>query len=142
MSTSGFVSHIGHVIDAKNQALERAAEIIGGMAESYAKQYLTEQHAVDTGLLRNSITHGVNGGHTSISTYKADVGDGSGTYDGDLPTGGAKKGTVVIVGTNVEYAPHVELGTVKMTARPYLHPAIEDHLDEYKEVIETELQGR
>lgn len=142
MATSGVTDNTSAIKNAKDQALARAAEIIGGMAESYAKQYLTEQHAVDTGLLRNSITHGVNGGHTSISTYKADVGDGSGTYDGDLPTGGAKKGTVVIVGTNVEYAPHIELGTVKMAARPYLHPAIEDHLDEYKEVIETELQGR
>lgn len=30
-----------------------------------------------------------------------------------------------IVGTNVEYAPYVEFGTVKMTAQPYLRPAFD-----------------
>ena len=134
-----FKSNLGMVIKATDEQLARAAEIIGGMAESYAKQNLTDNKSVITGLLRNSITHGVNGGHTSISAYKADVGDGSGTYDGDFSTGGAKKGTVVIVGTNVEYAPWVELGTTKRKAKPYLQPAIESHLDEYREVIKTEL---
>lgn len=31
----------------------------------------------------------------------------------------------VDVGTNVEYAPYVELGTSRMSARPYLRPALE-----------------
>lgn len=31
----------------------------------------------------------------------------------------------VDVGTNVEYAPYVELGTRRMAARPYLRPALE-----------------
>jgi len=30
-----------------------------------------------------------------------------------------------VVGTNVEYAPYVELGTYKMAPRPYLGPAAE-----------------
>lgn len=132
-----FKSNLGMAIKATDEQLARAAEIIGGMAESYAKQACP----VKTGLLRNSITHGVNGGHTSISAYKADVGDGSGTYNGDFSTGGAKKGTVVIIGTNVEYAPVVELGGNggKRKPKPYLRPAIEGHLDEYREVIKTEL---
>ncbi len=29
-----------------------------------------------------------------------------------------------VVGTNVKYAPYVELGTRKMAARPYLRPAL------------------
>ena len=29
------------------------------------------------------------------------------------------------VGTNVEYAPYVEYGTVKMAAQPYLRPALD-----------------
>lgn len=29
-----------------------------------------------------------------------------------------------VVGTNVEYAPHVELGTSKMAARPYLRTGL------------------
>lgn len=45
-----------------------------------------------------------------------------------------------IVGTNVEYAPYVELGTRKMRAQPYLRPSIENHLEEYKKILENELQ--
>lgn len=35
------------------------------------------------------------------------------------------RGLVATVGTNVEYAPHVELGTRKQPAQPYLRPALE-----------------
>ena len=45
----------------------------------------------------------------------------------------------VYVGTNVEYAPYVELGTSKMAKRPYLKPAIEDHIEYYKQIISDEL---
>ena len=41
-----------------------------------------------------------------------------------------------VIGTNVEYAPFVELGTVKMKARPYLRPAAENHTAEYKAIVE------
>ncbi len=37
------------------------------------------------------------------------------------------------VGSNVEYAPHLELGTSKMSARPYLRPALE--------AVQQELKG-
>lgn len=46
----------------------------------------------------------------------------------------------VYIGTNVEYAPYVEMGTVNMDARPYLKPAIVDHIQEYKDKIEQELK--
>lgn len=45
-----------------------------------------------------------------------------------------------VIGTNVEYAPYVELGTVKQKAQPYLRPAIEDHIAEYQSVLEQELR--
>ena len=45
------------------------------------------------------------------------------------------------VGTNVEYAPYVELGTYKMAERPFIKPAVEEHLDEYKAIFERILQG-
>jgi len=32
------------------------------------------------------------------------------------------------VGTGVHYAPHVEFGTVKMGAQPYLRPAVQKNL--------------
>lgn len=53
---------------------------------------------VDTGRLRSSITN--------------EIGE-----DGD--------GLVATIGTNVEYAPYVELGTSKMAAQPFLLPALE-----------------
>lgn len=44
------------------------------------------------------------------------------------------------VGTNVEYAPYVEMGTKSTKAQPYLKPAIADHIQEYKNTIEQELK--
>ena len=46
----------------------------------------------------------------------------------------------VHVGTNVEYAPFVELGTSKMAAKPYLGPSITDHIGEYESIVESELK--
>lgn len=45
-----------------------------------------------------------------------------------------------VIGTNVEYAPYVELGTRKMTARPFLRPAAENHSDEYMKIFEQEMK--
>ena len=54
----------------------------------------------------------------------------------DGRVGGRLKGSInwereglesVIVGSPVEYAPYVEMGTYKMTERPFLQPAIEDN---------------
>ena len=101
-----FVSHRNAVQSGMHGATDRALEIIGGKAESYAKALCP----VDTGRLRNSITHQ--------------------QYDKDTE----------IIGTNVEYAPYVELGTHRMAARPYLRPAAEEHGDEYKQVIINELR--
>lgn len=53
---------------------------------------------VDTGRLRSSITNEIG-------------------QDGE--------GLVAVIGTNVEYAPYVELGTSKMAAQPFLLPALE-----------------
>lgn len=116
-------------LKALELAKVRALEIIGGKIESYAKGLVP----VDTGALRNSITHAV---------------------DGDS----------VIAGSAILYAPYVELGTGKeyspppewmeanaprgagiikasQKARPYLRPAVENHLDEYKQVMENELKN-
>lgn len=95
--------------NAMFEEIDKAMKTIGIKAEGYAKKNLTDKGAVDTGRLRNSVTH---------------------TND---------KNTVYI-GTNVEYAPYIEMGTSKMDARPYLGPAITEHADEYKEIIENELK--
>ena len=44
------------------------------------------------------------------------------------------------IGTNVEYAPYVELGTYRMEPRPFLRRAIDSYRDEYKGIIEQGLK--
>ena len=44
------------------------------------------------------------------------------------------------IGTNVEYAAYVELGTQKTKAQPYLRPAVEDHGTQYRQLAEQHLK--
>lgn len=101
-------SHKQEAIDLKNEAVARALEKIGLVAERYAKGYAP----VDTGRLRNSISHEV-----------------------------APDEEAVYIGTNVEYAPYQEFGTRYQSGTPFLRPALERHLDEYKEIAKTELKS-
>lgn len=52
--------------------------------------------------------------------------------------------STMYVGTNVEYAPYQEFGTSKMKAtnggKGYLRPAVQDHLSEYKHIVQNELK--
>lgn len=88
------------------RAMDRALEEIGMVAEGYAKRLCP----VDTGRLRNSITH---------------VRDGDSAY----------------IGTNVEYGPYVELGTSVSDAQPFLRPAAQDHADQYRRILKSQLGG-
>lgn len=101
-------SHIGEFKDALPKQIEQALIAIGLNAESHAK----EECPVDTGRLRNSITHEVD-----MSEQAA------------------------IIGSNVEYAAYVELGTSKQKPQPYLRPAAENHADEYKRIVESALKS-
>ena len=47
----------------------------------------------------------------------------------------------VIIGSNVEYAAYVEMGSSRMRPRPYLKPAIEGHKKEFEEILENNLTG-
>ena len=95
-------------IKAKDEAVARALEKMGLVAERYAKEYAP----VDTGRLRNSISHE------------------------SAPDEGA-----VYIGSNVEYAPYQEFGTRYQSGTPFLRPAVENHLDEYKAIVESELKS-
>ena len=99
-------SYKRQVFEAEDKAKARALEICGGLAEGYAKRLCP----VDTGNLRNSITHEQMDENTEV------------------------------IGTSVKYAPYVELGTRKMRAQPYLRPAVENHREQYRRVIERELK--
>lgn len=47
----------------------------------------------------------------------------------------------VIIGSGVEYAEYLELGTSKMKARPTLKPTIEDYRESYRRIIEQEMKN-
>lgn len=51
--------HSPEVLAALENAVQRWAMAVGEKASTYAKDKLTEQGAVDTGRLRNSITYSI-----------------------------------------------------------------------------------
>ncbi len=53
----------------------------------------------------------------------------------------ARDDNAAYIGTNVEYAPYVELGTSRMDARPFLRPAASEHSDEYESIVKSALTG-
>lgn len=101
-----FVDHSEEIKRALTEAEHRALEKVGMFVESEAQ----ENAPVDTGNLRNSITHEV-------------------------------EGRFAVIGTPVEYGPHVELGTSRSKAQPYLRPAIEENRDTIKKIITDELKN-
>ena len=53
----------------------------------------------------------------------------------------AVDGEAAYIGTNVEYAPYLELGTKKITAHHYLKRAATEHKDEYKNLTAQAIQS-
>ena len=77
-----------------------------------AERFAKKLAPYDTGNLRNSITHEVD--DVEPAAY---------------------------IGTNVEYAPYVCLGTIHMKAQPFLKPAVAANSNIYRKIIEDELKG-
>jgi HK97 gp10 family phage protein len=126
--------HSAEVYKELEAACQRALEKCGLVAEGYAKKLCP----VDTGNLRNSITHTV-----------ANSGE-----------------RAAYVGTNSEYGVYVECGTGiyypggrqtpwvyqdakgnwhlthGQRAKPYIKPAVADHAAQYNRIIEQELKGK
>ena len=105
MAEVEITDHSEEVKDEMQAAIERALEACGLQCEGYAKM----KCPVDTGRLRNSITHA------------------------------QEDDTTEIIGTNVEYAPYVEMGTSRSRAQPYLKPALVNHALEYQRIFQSEL---
>lgn len=125
--------HSDEVLAAMESACLKALETCGLAGERYAKKLCP----VDTGNLRNSITH------TVSDSEKA-----------------------AYIGTNIEYAVYVECGTGiyypggrqtpwtyqdengdwhlthGQRAKPYIKPAVADHAAQYNRIIEQELKGK
>ena len=130
-----FTSNAGEVLDELKQKIPVALEACGLAAEGYAKRLC----AVDTGLLRNSITYALDGEATAISTYTDNPGEQHGEYSGSVPSESGKK-RAVYLGTNVEYAPYVEMGTSRTAAQPFIQPAVASHVNDYKSLMESYLK--
>lgn len=101
MADIEFTSNVNDILSAMEKGKRNALTAIGATAETHTKENITADKLVDTGRLRNSISHSV---------------DGEAAY----------------IGTNVEYAPYLELGTKKIAAHHYLKRAVTEHKDEYK----------
>lgn len=135
-----FTDNSGAVLSELGRTKKKILKTIGERAERYAKELCPVGTSESTGI------QGYRGG-TLRDSIKNRV-----------------NGDKMELGSNVKYAPYVELGTgphftpppewEKFTTergkgigkayvkpRPYIRPAIEDHRDEYKAIAERELQG-
>ena len=118
------VDNTDAILKATDEAIYNALDIIGNKAADYAAGLAP----VATGNLKNSMTSEV-----------------------------SQEEKAVYVGTAVEYAPFVEFGHHQevgryvpaigkrlvrefVPAKPFLKPAIQNHLDEYKHILESELK--
>lgn len=133
--------------------LDQIAEVVltdwGQTVERYAK----DKVPVDTGRLKNSITWALGGKGAAITEYSGSDTHGNnpstskrgiagkpappphtGHYSGTAPKDTERKRSVY-VGTNVKYAQYVELGTKRMGPRPFLKPAVIDHISEYMDIL-------
>lgn len=96
------------IIRGMELAIARALEAIGIQAEGDAKALCP----VDTGRLRNSITH---------------------TIDASDNT--------AVIGTNVEYASYVHNGTSRTKAQPFLTDAVTQNADTYRAIAKKMLES-
>lgn len=104
-------NNVSQLLDDLREKKEAALDAVGQAAETNAKLNLeNDPRRVDTGTLRGSIGHA--------------------PADGDT----------MCVGTDVEYAIYVELGTLKMSPSHYLKRSVQDHADEYMNVIKVHME--
>lgn len=129
--------------EVKEQVADRALvalDAVGMQASSLAKMELQKSPMrVDTGLLRNSITHAVSGKPAAIGSYSADTPkkgrENSGSYAGSAPASDDTKKPFVLVGTNVEYAVYVSEGTRYMAPNRFLKNAMLNNRAELEKII-------
>lgn len=128
-----FSDYSDEVLEAFDEACLRALERCGSQAEGYAKDLVP----VDTGNLRNGISHKVDSGEPAAyigtnSEYAAYVEFGTGQYS--TTGGGTPKTHWAYMGDDGKF----HIGK-PMKARPYLKPAVANHVGTYKNIFKDEL---
>lgn len=122
------------IMAALQNAAQRGLLACGEIAEGYAK----DDCPVDTGNLRNNITHGMANENTvEIGTnveYGVYVECGTGSYS--TVGGGTPKEQWIYKGDDGEF--HL---AHPMQARPYLKPAVADHTEEFLETLKESFQN-
>ena len=116
-------SHLGEFKEALETQIEQALIAIGMTAETYAK----DGCPVDTGRLRNSITHENDSRSVVIGTN-------------------VEYGKWVELGHHQEvgrYVPKLEKRLVRdfVPGKPFLGPAAEGHSEEYRQIVEDAMKS-
>lgn len=143
-------NNVQEVLETLKDATEKALTEIGIKAEKYAKALCPVGTPESTGWTdKNGVRHPNKG-------YRGGTLRNSITF--------VVEGDELTIGSNVEYAPYVELGTGPnftpppewehfdspkgsgvgsgyVKPRKYLQPAITDHIDMYKRIVENELKN-
>ena len=96
---------------------------------------LNAHESVKTGRLRGSLTWSTQKDKDEV---KPDL---SGTKHPEDHVSRPRDKYTCYVGTNVEYAQHVEYGTRISRAKPYLRPAINENRKECREIFSKYLKG-
>ncbi len=135
------------VLSALERAKKRGLEAIGLTAERHAKRVLTRAVYTGnkpyplTGRLRNSITYALAGKEPHITSYEAEEDGETKTYNYEGTAPGSQNSDVYI-GTNVEYAAGIELGTHRKAGGVhFLQDAATGHTDEYKRLMEDSMRN-
>lgn len=128
-----FNDYSDEVLEAFNEACLRALERCGLQAEGYAKDLCP----VDTGALRNSISHKVDEAEPaayvgSNSSYSVYVECGTGRYSST--GGGTPKDSWVYKGDDGKFH-----RAFPQKPQPFIKPAVADHSETYRRIIKDEL---
>lgn len=123
--------------DAVKEAVEAALEAVGLQAEGYAKANITAAGRVDTGELRNSVTHQVEESEQAVYIgsgleYAIYNEVGTGIY---AEGGGGRKDPWMYVDDN-----GVGHRTVGMKPIHFLKDAVADNGEEYRQIAESVLK--
>lgn len=105
-----FKDHSGDVLNAMQQAKSAALIKIGIAAKRNIQSEVLSYPLKVTGQLHDTIDYGADGQIGKTPTDKVDV------------------------GSPKDYAPHLEKGTSRMIARPFIDPGIKNNMDEYKDI--------